>query len=134
MTDIWNHNDISAMVPYKLVAAHSPAVPIGWAVQIDTKSETLFALAGINQKAENLLAASPMMYQALGRIAGVMQGNIDALQDAIDQKQIPEEVFGPTVDLYRAIENDCLTTMNTVKFGIDATVKSHKYQEGKKPK
>lgn len=127
MSKQWNHNDLSALVPFKAPNMTDPKLPhIGYGVAGGANMpvpDMLFAFGGINAKAEHLLASSPMMYQGLSRIAAAMRAMHDEVEDAVAAGHIQRERVEYVLANYRSIENDCLTLMQIATDGIDATLK-----------
>jgi len=124
----WNNEDLMTLVPFKVPNMQDPTAPhIGYAVaglRNRGVPDLLFTFGGVNADAENLLAASPMMYQGLSNIAGAMRRMIDEIEAAIAAGHVLRSNVQYVISNYEAIERDCLSLMACATDGVDAFVKS----------
>jgi hypothetical protein len=123
----WKDDDLATLVPFKVPNILDPNAPhIGYGVAGGKAGvpDILFTFGGVNAQAENLLSASPMMYQGLSRIAGAMRRMIDEIEAAINAGHIVKANVDYVLANYEAIERDCLALMTCATEGIDTFVKS----------
>lgn len=132
----WNDETIMQLVPFKVPNMQTPSAPhIGYGVAGATSfgvPDLLFTFGGVNADAENLLAASPMMYQGLSRIAGAMRRMIDEIETAVAAGHVLRANVDYVLKNYEAVEGDCLTLMQIATNGVDATIKGMGAANGKR--
>lgn len=122
----WDNTKIMGLIPFKVPNSFDTSLPhIGYAVSDEARTvpDVLFLFGGVNPAGEHLLAASPMMYQGLSRIAGAMRRMIDEIEQAVNDGHVARQNVAYVIANYEAIENDCLTLMGVAVDGVDTIVK-----------
>lgn len=132
----WKHDEIMSFIPFALPNmnnAKAPnigvAVARGQTITAERPFEPMFMFGGVATQAEALLFASPMMYQALARVANVM-AQVIANLDTMQAQGAPKEEIESAIALYRAVELDVLTAMQIATEGLDRTATGLKGDRG----
>lgn len=124
----WKNEELMTLVPFKVPNMENPSAPhIGYAVAGNPKTlvpDLLFTFGGVNAQAENLLAAAPLMYQGLSRVAGAMRAMSDEIEAAVATGHIKRENVQYVLTNYEMLERDCLALMTCATEGTEAFVKS----------